>query len=110
MSSEHLAIIEERVFSAVQRQLQENQRAAKPTRRRASANQTAALPAQVGNLPKPLPRIARLLALALKFEGLIHQGVVKDYAANTTTMLRAASRPDACLFRCISCLPKGITL
>lgn len=77
---EHLAIIEERVFSAVQRQLQENQRAAKPTRRRASANQTAALPAQVGNLPKPLPRIARLLALALKFEGLIHQGVVKDYA------------------------------
>lgn len=26
------------------------------------------------------PRITRLLALALKFDGLIQQGVVKDYA------------------------------
>lgn len=30
--------------------------------------------------PDPVPRIARLMALAIHFEGLIRQGLVKDYA------------------------------
>ena len=30
--------------------------------------------------PRPIPRLARLLALALKFERLLADGVVRDYA------------------------------
>lgn len=30
--------------------------------------------------PDPIPRISRLMALAIHFEGLIRQGLVKDYA------------------------------
>jgi hypothetical protein len=30
--------------------------------------------------PPPVPRVARLMALAIHFEGLIRQGVVRDYA------------------------------
>lgn len=30
--------------------------------------------------PDPIPRIARLMALAIHFDGLIRQGVVRDYA------------------------------
>ena len=29
---------------------------------------------------RPVPRLTRLLALAIKFEGLVRQGVVRDYA------------------------------
>jgi hypothetical protein len=35
--------------------------------------------AQAEGAPSGVPRITRLLALALKFEGLLQQGVVKDY-------------------------------
>jgi hypothetical protein len=31
--------------------------------------------------PGRVPRIARLLALAHKFEGLLHQGIVRDYVS-----------------------------
>jgi len=30
--------------------------------------------------PAPIPRIARLMALAIHFDGLIRQGTVRDYA------------------------------
>ncbi|MEI7776433.1 MAG: hypothetical protein WCK17_16845 [Verrucomicrobiota bacterium] len=30
--------------------------------------------------PPPVPRVARLMALAIHFEGLIRQGIVRDYA------------------------------
>ena len=30
--------------------------------------------------PKPIPRLTRLLALAIKFEDLLREGVVRDYA------------------------------
>lgn len=30
--------------------------------------------------PDPIPRIARLMALAIHFDGLIRQGIVRDYA------------------------------
>ena len=36
--------------------------------------------AQVESASAQVPRITRLLALATKFEGLLQQGVVKDYA------------------------------
>jgi len=35
---------------------------------------------QVESASAQVPRITRLLALAMKFEGLLQQGVVKDYA------------------------------
>lgn len=37
-------------------------------------------PAPKAAPPDPIPRIARLMALAIHFEGLIRQGLVKDYA------------------------------
>jgi DNA invertase Pin-like site-specific DNA recombinase len=77
---EHPAIIEERVFEPVQRLLQENRRPARPVRRCASTNEVTEATAHGVRPPKPSPRIATLLALALKFEGLIHKGVIKDYA------------------------------
>ena len=36
--------------------------------------------AQAESTPSGVPRITRLLALAVKFEGLLQHGVVKDYA------------------------------
>jgi hypothetical protein len=30
--------------------------------------------------PDPIPRVSRLMALAIHFDGLIRQGVVRDYA------------------------------
>jgi site-specific DNA recombinase len=76
-SGEHAAIIEERVWQRIQRLLQEKECSARPVRHRAGTHKVREAPARVENPP---PRIARLLALALKFEGLIHQGVIKDYA------------------------------
>jgi len=74
------AIIEERVWQRVQRMLQENEGPARPVHPRAGMHKVEEAPAGVENWPERSPRIARLLALALKFEGLIHQGVIKDYA------------------------------
>jgi hypothetical protein len=45
-------------------------------RRRLRDGARPALPTPAGRIP----RISRLLALAIKFEGLIRQGVVRDYA------------------------------
>jgi hypothetical protein len=78
-AGEHAAIVEERVWQRAQDLLQEQHscikqvqhRAHCPIRENAQRAETA---------PERAPRITRLLALALKFEGLIHQGVVKDYA------------------------------
>ena len=55
----------------------------RPHRRRgaqesAGANATAN---QAPSSPGRVPRVARLLALAIKFEALLHQGVITDYAA-----------------------------
>lgn len=38
-------------------------------------------PAPVVLPPERVPRVARLMALAIKLEGLVRAGVVKDYAA-----------------------------
>jgi DNA invertase Pin-like site-specific DNA recombinase len=76
---EHAAIIEERVWHRVQRMLKENECSAKQVHR-AGTHKVEEAPARVENLAERAPRIARLLALALKFEGLIDQGVIKNYA------------------------------
>jgi DNA invertase Pin-like site-specific DNA recombinase len=77
---EHAAIIEERVWQRTQHMLQENQRAFRQAHDGAGTHEVEEALARVENPLERAPRIARLLALALKFEGLIHQGVIKDYA------------------------------
>lgn len=37
-------------------------------------------PKQVPEPPDPVPRISRLMALAIHFDGLIREGTVRDYA------------------------------
>ncbi len=37
-------------------------------------------PEKASALPDPIPRISRLMALAIHFDGLIRQGLVRDYA------------------------------
>src|SRR6516164_5801939 len=47
-------------------------------------NDCCRVPHSPGTFPRPMgrvPRIARLLALALKFDGLLCQGVISHYAA-----------------------------
>jgi DNA invertase Pin-like site-specific DNA recombinase len=78
-TGEHTAIVEEQVWQRAQDLLQEKRR------RIGGVHQRARLPIdetapRVETSPEGVPRIARLLALALKFQELIHQGVVKDYA------------------------------
>jgi hypothetical protein len=46
---------------------------------------------QIGATAPRLPRITRLLALAVKFEGLVQQGVIKDYTE--LARLGKVSRP-----------------
>ena len=77
---EHSAIIEERVWQQVQRMLPEKKRSVRPMRDRVGTHELEETPARVENPLRRAPRIARLLALALKFEGLIHTGVIRDYA------------------------------
>jgi DNA invertase Pin-like site-specific DNA recombinase len=75
---EHAAIVEEETWQRVQGMLQVEggsvQPVPQPAERQPASQQIAE------GAPKQLPRITRLLALAMKFEGLIQQGVVKDYA------------------------------
>ena len=95
-AGEHAAIVEEGVWAKVQTTLQKSERvrarkmraplrpAAADRRRtdRARDNESEMEQASAqAESPSPrVPRITRLLALALKFEGLLQQGVVKDYA------------------------------
>ena len=96
-AGEHAAIVEEGVWARAQGMLQKSARS-EPRKVRAAVtpspsdrsrtirqqyeNGRAMEPAsvQAESAPSGVPRIARLLALALKFEGLLQQGVVKDYA------------------------------
>ena len=96
-SGEHAAIVEEGVCARVQGMLQKSGRAG-PRKVRArfapapsDNRQTDRQPrddgremeqasAQAESAPAQVPRITRLLALAVKFEGLLQQGIVKDYA------------------------------
>jgi DNA invertase Pin-like site-specific DNA recombinase len=77
---EHPAIVEEGNWQRVQ----SVREAELPTREpltQPSSNQLSASPQQRSeSVPSRLPRITRLLALAMKFEGLLQQGAVKDYA------------------------------
>jgi hypothetical protein len=46
-------------------------------------NLDAGLKKEAASAPKPagrLPRVARLMALAIKFDGMLREGVVTDYA------------------------------
>lgn len=74
---EHAPIVEVRAWQRAQEILHGagSTRALKQrvTPKRIESVVRGALPAQ------PVPRITRLLALAVKFEGLIRQGVIKDY-------------------------------
>jgi DNA invertase Pin-like site-specific DNA recombinase len=74
---EHTAIVEEGVWQRTQSLLQKKQTSINRVQRRTSCPRKET---NVRSLPEAAPRITRLLALALKFEGLIHQGAVRDYA------------------------------
>jgi DNA invertase Pin-like site-specific DNA recombinase len=77
---EHAAIVEEKDWQRVQGMLQQDRHSARLMPhgdKRREIEQTAVLPEHP---VERLPRITRLLALAVKFEGLIQQGVIKDYA------------------------------
>ena len=79
-AGEHVAIIEEPVWQKAQTLL--SQERARRTSR--EANRTvSATPSrkavQRRETPERVPRIARLMALALKFEQMLQQGVVSDY-------------------------------
>jgi DNA invertase Pin-like site-specific DNA recombinase len=89
-AGEHAAIVEERVWQRVQSMVVKDRRSngrmhQPPTI--PSDLQQPGVPCELKDcdargpsLPGRTSRITRLLALALKFEGLIQQGVVKDYA------------------------------
>jgi DNA invertase Pin-like site-specific DNA recombinase len=77
---EHAAIIEERVWQRTQLMFQQNKDSVRQAHDGAGTHEVEEALARVENPLERAPRIARLLALALKFEGLIHQGVIKDYA------------------------------
>jgi DNA invertase Pin-like site-specific DNA recombinase len=76
-SGEHAAIIEEQVWQRVQQMLQQS-RSAGPVQPCVKILAIEEAIIRTGS-PLRLPRITRLLALAVKFEGLIQQGVIKDY-------------------------------
>jgi DNA invertase Pin-like site-specific DNA recombinase len=95
-AGEHASIVDEGVWARIQNTLQKSVRSV-PRKVRApltpspsdrsrtvrqhdngQAIEPASAPAE--SAPSRVPRITRLLALALKFEGLLQHGVVKDYA------------------------------
>jgi DNA invertase Pin-like site-specific DNA recombinase len=107
-AGEHAAIVEEGVWARVQGMLQKSGRSV-PRKVRAPVTPSPSDRTRTGR-PQPddgremeqastqtegaaigVPRITRLLALALKFEGLLQQGVVKDYAE--LARLGQVSRP-----------------
>lgn len=96
-AGEHAAIVEEGVWARVQGILQKSGRS-EPRKVRArfgplpsdcgrigrpqrdDGHELEQAGAQAESAPSGVPRITRLLALAVKFEGLLQLGVVKDYA------------------------------
>jgi hypothetical protein len=106
-TGEHAAIVEEGVWAKVQGMLQKSA-SSEPRQVRApltpspsDRRRTGPQPddgceieqasTQPQNVPNGVPRITHLLALALKFEGLLQRGVVKDYA--DLARLGRVSRP-----------------
>jgi len=91
-AGEHAAIVEDGVWQRVQRLLQENRRAdprqvRQRTRPGSAESQRSAPPdsdrqisASVEISSRVVSRITRLMALAVKFEGLRQSGTVKNYA------------------------------
>ena len=96
-AGDQTAIVEERVFERVQGMLEKSGRSGsrkvrapstpspshqgrmvRPQRDNGCGLEQASAKAE--SAPSEVPRITRLLALALKFEGLLQQGAVKDYA------------------------------
>jgi DNA invertase Pin-like site-specific DNA recombinase len=80
---EHGAIVEDGIWQRVQSLLEVVGSSAGQTREpltQSPSNRRRASQQRSESVPSRLPRISRLLALAMKFEGLIQQGVVKDYA------------------------------
>jgi DNA invertase Pin-like site-specific DNA recombinase len=97
-AGEHAAIVEERAWQQIQSMLSRDGRLTgpagrmrrpptlSPERREAGRHLDGHEP-ELENTAVPLvsmlagtPRITRLLALAVKFDGLIQQGIIKDYA------------------------------
>jgi len=80
---EHDAIVEEGIWQRVQSMIGADGgsvgEACEPLTQPPS-NRSPAGQQRSENVPSRLPRITRLLALAMKFQGLIQQGAVKDYA------------------------------
>jgi hypothetical protein len=75
---EHVPIIEAKAWHRVQVMLN-GARSARPIKQCATPKRIESLVDRTEMPAQPLPRITRLLALAVKFEGLIRQGVIKDY-------------------------------
>jgi len=79
-AGEHAAIVEERVWRRIQNLLQANKSGVESVPEGAHNRSIVRATAPMESITARAPRITRLLALALKFEGLIHRGVIKDYA------------------------------
>jgi DNA invertase Pin-like site-specific DNA recombinase len=77
---EHTAIVEEKDWQRVQGMLQQDGHSARLMQHRDKRREIEQTAVVAENPVERLPRITRLLALAVKFEGLIQQGVIKDYA------------------------------
>src|SRR6202049_1234650 len=76
---EHAAVIEEQVWQRAQDLLREHRCDIDRGSHRNLTRSTEKATCPVHGGSEPVPRITRLLALALKFEGLIFQGVVSNY-------------------------------
>ena len=84
-AGEQAAIVERRVWERANQKLTKEQNgscaAARSSRERKMIAPRQAAPAAAREPTEQVPRITRLLALALKFEGLIGSGAVNNYAA-----------------------------
>jgi len=86
---EHAAIIEQHLWRRVQARLKSSKPVRHPSAN-TSSGQPRLLPRHAGGNAKTdiptvtadnrVPRITRLMALAVKFEGMLEQGIVRDYA------------------------------
>src|SRR5712692_4039398 len=76
---EQASIVEESVWREAQKLLAQ-ERTRKLSCRSENARRTGGGTIEQDQLPERVPRIARLMALALKFEQIIRQAVVTDYA------------------------------